>query len=125
MTAAALDQRGLSQSIQWAVLFPALLLATLGLIQTGIWLHARDVALRSASAAVDEVRGSYGSSEAAADLARRLAVAGGLSDVDVTIEVGAAEARVVVSGDAPLMLELPLGRIAESAAGPVERVTTP
>jgi hypothetical protein len=37
----ARDERGLSESVQWAVLWPALMLVTLGIIQAGIFLHGR------------------------------------------------------------------------------------
>jgi hypothetical protein len=38
----ARDERGLSESVQWAVLWPALMLLTLGIIQAGIFLHGRN-----------------------------------------------------------------------------------
>ena len=47
----ARDERGLSESTQWAVLFTLLMLVTLGLIQAGIVLHGRNVAQRAATAA--------------------------------------------------------------------------
>ena len=36
------DQRGLSESVQWAVLMPLLLLMVLGISHAGIWLVGRD-----------------------------------------------------------------------------------
>lgn len=33
------DERGLSESVQHAVIFPVLMLLTLGVIQAGIWIH--------------------------------------------------------------------------------------
>ena len=66
------DQRGLSQSVQYAVIFPALMLTTLGIIQAGVWIHGEDVAQRAANAAADAARGSHGSPGAAQDLAQGL-----------------------------------------------------
>ncbi|WP_375424463.1 TadE/TadG family type IV pilus assembly protein [uncultured Friedmanniella sp.] len=119
------DQRGLSESIQLAVVWPVLLLVTLGIIQAGIWLHARNVAERAAAAVVDVARGTDGSSGAAAELGEDLARAGGLTGVTVTVVRGPAQVSARVSGDAPLMLDLGLGKISETAAAPLERVTAP
>ena len=46
-----MSERGLADSLQWAVLVPALLGLVLGTIQTGIWLHGRTVASDAALAA--------------------------------------------------------------------------
>ena len=73
MPAQARDERGLSESTQWAVLFSLLMLLTLGIIQAGIHLHGRNVAQRAATAAVDTARGQQARSlelRAATSLAR-------------------------------------------------------
>ena len=119
------DERGFSQSVQYAVILPLLMLVTLGVIQTGIWIHAHNVALRAATAAADVARGASGNSQEAHDLAIALADAGGLEAVTVAVSRTATQADVTVSGDAPMMLDLGLGRIRESASAPVERVTGP
>ena len=74
----ARDERGLSESTQWAVLFSLLMLVTLGIIQAGIVLHSRNVAQRAATAAVDVARGSYGTVAEAEELANDIARSGGL-----------------------------------------------
>jgi len=99
------------------------MLSTLGIIQAGVWVHGRNVAVRAADAAVDVARGSYGQTAEAHDRATRLATGGGLHDVQVTLTRGAAQVSVTVSAAAPTMLDLGLGRISETASAPVERVT--
>ena len=73
MQARARDERGLSESTQWAVLFSLLMLLTLGIIQAGIHLHGRNVAQRAATAAVDAARGSFGSTAEAQQVAHGIA----------------------------------------------------
>jgi Flp pilus assembly protein TadG len=119
------DERGLSESVQYAVIFPLLMLVTLGVIQAGIWIHGHSVASRAAAAGVDIARGSTGQAAAARDTATRLANAGGLHDVTVQATRTGATAEVVVTGRAPLILDLGLARITENASAPVERATNP
>lgn len=118
-------QRGIAESAQFALIWPVLLLISLGIIQAGIWIHGHNVANRAASAAVDAASGSYGSAGEARRIAEGIARSGGLSDVAVNVSTSAAQVDVTVSGTAPSLVELPLGRIVESASAPVERVTRP
>ncbi len=119
------DERGVSESVQFAVVWPVLMLLTLGILQAGVWLHGRNVAQRAAAAAVDTARGSAGSVTAARDSAADLARRGGLDDVSVDVVRGATEVRVTVTATSPLLLDLGLAELRESAAAPVERVTPP
>jgi len=119
------NERGLSQSIQYAVIVPALMVTTVGIIQAGVWIHGRDVALRAASGAVDLARGSYGNPTEARDHASKIATAGGLQEVRVTVSRGATQVDVTVTADAPLIFDVGLKRISETASAPVERATQP
>ena len=119
------DERGLSDSVQLALLWPVLMLVTLGIIQAGVWLHARDVAHRVVSAAVDTARGSAGSVGEAQELGADLARAGGLQDASVQVSRGPTAVSATVTATAPMLLDLGLGRITESASAPLERVTPP
>jgi len=121
----ARDERGLSESTQWAVLFSLLMLVTLGIIQAGIVLHGRNVAQRAATAAVDVARGTYGTVAEAEELANDVARSGGLEAVSVRVTRGAARATAEVTGQAPSMLDLGIGRIRESASAPLERAVSP
>jgi Flp pilus assembly protein TadG len=117
--------RGIAESAQFALIWPLLLLVSLGIIQAGIWVHGHNVASRAANAAVDAASGSYGSATEARQIAVGIARSGGLADIDVQVSAGATLVEVTVTGRAPALLDLPLGRIQESASAPVERVTRP
>lgn len=119
------DERGLSESVQFAVVWPVLMLVTLGILQAGLWLHGRNVAQRAATAAVDTARGSAGSVDAARAAAADLARSGGLDGVSVDVVRGATDVSATVTAASPLLLDLGLGRLRESAAAPLERVTPP
>jgi len=119
------DQRGLSESVQFALVWPVLMLVTLGIIQAGVWLHARNVAQRAVTAAVDSARGSSGSASQAQELGADLARTGGLTDVSLSVSRGATSVTATVTADVPLILDLGLGRLQESASAPLERVTPP
>ena len=119
------DQRGLSSSTQLAVVFPLLMLLTLGIVQAGLWLHARNVAQRAATAAVDVARGSYGSAGEGEQRARDLAAAAGLTGVVVHVDRGPQRVTADVTAHATLVLDLGLGTVEETASGPRERVSAP
>ncbi len=119
------DQRGFSSSAQLAVVFPLLMLLSLGIVEAGLWLHARNVAQRAATAAVDVARGSHGTAGAGEARARDLAAAAGLTDVVVRVDRGPQRVTARVSAHATLVLDLGLGTVEESAAGPRERVSAP
>ena len=119
------DDRGLTESVQLAILWPLLMLATLGIIQSGIWLHARNVAFRAATVAVDAARGSYGSAADAEAAARGVAESGGLKQVHVSVIRRAAIVDVTVRARAVLILDLGLGSLTANASAPVERVSQP
>ncbi len=124
MPAQARDQRGLSESAQWAVLFSLLMLLTLGIIQGGIHLHGRNVAQRAATAAVDAARGSYGSTAEAQQVAQGIARSGGLDGIAIRINRGPTTVTAEVSGTAPAILDV-ISPVHESASAPLERVTQP
>ena len=119
------DERGLSESVQFAVVWPVLMLVTLGLLQAGLWLHGRTVALRAATAAVDTARGTAGSVDAAQQAATDLASAGGLDDVLVQVTRGPTAVTATVTAASPMLLDFGLGPLRESATAPVERATSP
>jgi len=118
-------QRGITESAQFALVWPLLLLVSLGIIQAGIWIHGHNVANRAAHAAADAASGSFGSSGEARQIAEGIARSGGLTDVDVQVSTSSTVAQVAVAGNAPSLLDLPLGRIHETASAPLERVTRP
>jgi Flp pilus assembly protein TadG len=121
----ARDERGLSESVQWAVLWPLLMLLTLGIIQAGIFLHGRNVAQRAATAAADVARGSYGSAADAEHLGESIGSSGGLKSISVRVRRTGTTVTADVSAYPPMIFDLDLGRINETAVAPLERVTQP
>lgn len=119
------DERGLSESVQFALVWPVLMLVTLGILQAGIWLHGRNVAHRVVTAAADAARGSAGSVAEAHELGIDLARAGGLEDVTLEVSRGPRSVTATVSGEAPVLVDLGLGRVRETVSAPLERVTPP
>jgi Flp pilus assembly protein TadG len=118
-------ERGLTNSLQFAVIVPALMLATFGLIQVGLWLHARNVAAEAVTAAADVARSYDGDPAAATQAARRIAAVGGLTDVALTVSRQPTSVSVTMVARPPVIFDLGLGRITETATAPLERVTTP
>ena len=71
--------RGMSGSVQWAILVPVILLTVLGAIQVGLWAYGRTVASHAAIAAAEEAA-LLGASEAdARALGTEIASGGGLT----------------------------------------------
>lgn len=113
----------MSESVQWAVLVPLLLLLVLGLVQVGVWLHGRSAAAQAAALAAEANSGYAGTASDAP--ARALARAAGLTGVAIRVDRSATQVRATVTGRAPLILDLGLGVVTESAVRPRERVSVP
>jgi len=120
----ARGERGLADSVQWAILTPLLLVTLLGLVQVGLWLPGRTIAPHAAIAAAEDAA-LLGSGPDAGAVARAIAGAGGLTDVTVTVSRGARTAEVDVSGRMPTFFDLGQGRVSARATRPLERVTSP
>ncbi|MFZ0531032.1 MAG: TadE/TadG family type IV pilus assembly protein [Propionicimonas sp.] len=118
-----MNQRGLAESTQWAVLAPTMLALVLGLVQLGVWLHARTVVSNAAAAVADLRVGGPALDSTARAAGRRIAAAGGLGDVDIRLSTRSDLLVVTVSGRAPLFFDLGQGRIAATAVLPLEEVT--
>ncbi|CAI9403343.1 TadE/TadG family type IV pilus assembly protein [Aestuariimicrobium sp. T2.26MG-19.2B] len=115
------DHRGLSESVQWALLAPLVLLVVLGLIQTGVLLNARNTAHHAAMAAAETeslLGAQAGDGRAVAD---RILAPVGLRDSSTTITRSNESVTVVISGNAPLFFDIGLGRVEARAVMPLER----
>lgn len=117
-------QRG-SAALELVIVFPAILLLLFGIVQGGLWYHARNVAGLAAAEGLRAAQAKDSSAQAgraqAAGLLDRVG-AGTLVGSAVTAERGPSSATVTVSGRAPALFPgfaLPVRR---SATGPVERI---
>ncbi len=120
-----MNERGLSESTQWAILVPVLMALVLGLVQLGVWLYSRAVASEAASAVADLRSSGTRHAGAAREAGERIAASGGLTDVQISVEATAESLAVTVTGRAPLFFDLGQGLIVEKAVLPMERVTAP
>lgn len=119
------DQRGFSDSIQWTILMPMVLLVIFGIIQVGLWAHGRTVAGNAAAAAAEEASLLHATSGAGAELGRRVAARGGLERLEVSVTVGATEVTATVSGRMPTFFDAGQTHVTQQVTRPRERVTTP
>lgn len=121
-TSSPVSQSGVSESTQWSILLPVVMLAVLGLLQAGVWLHARTVAGQAAAAVADLRARSGADSAAALQAGRRVAQTGGLSYIEVHIEIDGATLVATVTGEAPMLINLGLGQVSGRAVLPLEGV---
>jgi hypothetical protein len=122
------DDRG-DTSIQMAIIFPFVLLATVAVIQASMWYYARQIALTAAREGLTAAR-AYESSpgEGAAQARDVLGRTAGdsLRGYSVSASSDGQRVRVEVSGTALSMIPGLSGlQVTQSASGPVERWTVP
>ncbi|MFF1741851.1 TadE family protein [Streptomyces mirabilis] len=122
------DDRG-DTSIQMAIVFPFVLLATVAVIQASMWYYARQIALTAAREGATAAR-SYPSSPAdgaarARNVLERTA-GDSLRGYSVVASSNGQRVRVQVSGTAMSMIPGVSGlQVTQSASGAVERWTVP
>lgn len=123
-----LRERG-SLTLELAVVFPAVLAVLMLVVQTGLYLYAREVALDAARQGADAARlqtGTVSAGLAAAETFARRAGSGSLLDPQASATGSTGElVRITVTGHAPSLLPFLGGwDITQAALAPVERFTT-
>ncbi|MGW6216467.1 TadE/TadG family type IV pilus assembly protein [Streptomyces sp. NPDC055109] len=122
------DDRG-DTSIQMAIVFPFVLLATIAVVQASMWFYARQIALTAAREGLTAARAyQSGPADGRARAASVLGRSAGDSLVGYSVAAGSdgQRVRVQVSGTALSMIPgLPGLHVSQSASGPVERWTVP
>ena len=122
------DDRG-DTSIQMAIIFPFVLLATIAVIQASLWYYARQIALTAAREGATTARAYQSSPADGAAQARNVlgrTAGDSLSSYSVTVSSNGQRVQVQVSGTAMSMIPGISGlRVTQSASGPVERWTVP
>ncbi|WP_344572426.1 TadE family protein [Streptomyces violaceolatus] len=116
-------------SIQMAIVFPFVLLATIAVIQASMWYYARQIALTAAREGVTAARtyqaGPADGTARARQVLERTA-GDSLRSVSVSARSDGERVRVQVSGTAQSMIPgVPGLTITQSASGPVERWVQP
>lgn len=117
------SDRGVSESVQWAIILPALLLCVLGLVQAGVVMHGRQVMHTAAAAAADAEAAAGASNGAGAAAARAVAASGGVKDIAVDVKTTGDLVEVTVSGRVATVVDLGLAEVRAHASAPKERVT--
>ena len=115
------DERGMT-TIQVAILFPAVLIWLMLIVQYGLWWHAKQVANAAAAEAVDAAQvqdGSAAQGEAAA--ASYLAQSGNLTSVTITVDRQATVVVAEVHGDAPQLVPGVEWAVTARSEAPIER----
>lgn len=122
------DDRG-STTLEIVILFPALLLLVFGLIQGGLWYHARTIALAAATDALAAARSEQGTASAGRTAGTAfIDRAGGdsvLSGTQVSVTRTATRVTVTVTGRSLSVLPgIPGGTVSQTVDGPVEHFTS-
>lgn len=122
------DDRG-DTSIQMAIVFPFVLLATVAVVQASMWYFARQIALTAAREGASAARayqaGPGDGAARARDVLERTA-GDSLRGYSVAAGSDGLRVRVQVSGTAMSMIPGVAGlQVTQSASGAVERWTTP
>ncbi len=115
------DERGMT-TIQVAILFPAVLIWLMLIVQYGLWWHAKQVANAAAAEAVDAAQvqdGTAADGEAAA--ASYLAQSGNLNAITITVDRQPTVVIAEVHGDAPQLVPGISWSVTARSEAPVER----
>lgn len=97
-------ERGISESVQWALIWPVVIMAVVGVVQTAVVLEARATATEAARAAV-RARALHGSGPGdARHAAEQVVGPSRLEDLTVSVSSNDGLIRVDVAGRAPAVL---------------------
>lgn len=123
------DERG-SASLELVILFPAVLLLIFGVVQGGLYFHARSVAMAAAQQGVRAAAAEDGSAEAGGSEASAFVAQAGGSDVMTGVRVSPQRtptaAKVTVTGRPLSVIPGVMNfQVSQTAELPVERFTDP
>lgn len=121
----ARDERGVNESLQWALVWPLVMLAVLGILQTALWLHARQAAQHAAVAAAEAEAVLHPEPHAGERVAREITEIAGLREVQVDVARAPDLVTVTVTGRPQLIIDVGPTRVTERAVISPERVTRP
>ncbi|GEM_PF-1372187 len=109
------DQRGVTRSVELAVLLPALLAAIFMVIVVAVTMHGRSVAQQAAMVGAEHAAFYGAQPEQGRFVAGEIAQRGGLQDLDVQLEVEGAMVTIRVTAWVPNPLGRSFGRVSESS----------
>ena len=114
----------MSESLQWTIATPLIMLCILGTIQGGLLLHGRSTVRQAAAAAAEVEAVSQPGSNTGSATAQRVAQAGGLTAVSVQVSRTPTAVDVVVLATVPVFFDIGQGNVSGHASMPQERETT-
>lgn len=118
----ALDGEGGSSTTELVLLMPVVLLLVMLIVQFGLWMHARQVALSAAQEALSVTQRLSGTSDAGEDRGEEFLVqAGGIREADVVVGRDTTTATASVTGLTPAVIPGLSLEISVVVEGPVER----
>jgi len=106
--------------VQWSVLGVVVLMCLLGLIEAGLLLHGRTVAVSAALAGAKAQSALYAAKGAGTAAATNTAAAGGLTDIRVTVSVASASVTVRVDAIVPSFLGWVTPQVHAESTRPLE-----
>jgi len=92
------DQRGVSESIQWAILGAAFLVSLLAMVEVGLVWHGRSLSTEAALAGANAQSVLRAPAGSGLEAATAVAVAGGLKNVQVQVNLTGTVVTVIVTG---------------------------
>lgn len=119
------DERGVSESTQWAMLTPVVLLLVFGIIQLGLWGYGRTVALNAAGAAAEEAAPLGATTADGEAAARAIAERGGLLGVRIQVKSEGDQVVAFVTGRVPGLVDVGMTSVDAQVTRAKERVTGP
>lgn len=114
------DERGMSQSVSWAVLAPLVLGVILLAIAAGVHAHAKSAAQQAAMAGAERAAAVYGDCRQGVEVAKRLADRAGLKDVEIRFDENPSSVRLELIATTNSPLPGPLSRVEAQAFRPKE-----
>lgn len=114
------SQRGMSESVQWAVLGVALMTTLLGMTEAALVLHGRSVAVGAALAGSAAQAELLASSDAGRKIASERALSGGLVAVEVAVFWAPDSVTVRVDADVPTFIGWISPRVQAESTRPLE-----
>ena len=119
------DERG-QASIEWAIVFPVLLLVIFTVVQAAGYYHAKNAAQSAAAACAEHARAEGSSSAQGRQSATSIiSQSGAIASYTVDVNASATQVSCTVSGQAHIIIDLGLASIRQTVTMPKDRATRP
>lgn len=111
-----------SSTTELVLVMPVVLLAVMLIVQTGLYLHARQVVEAAAQEALAAAKGEAATADLGTQAGETFLVeAGGVRDAVIEVTRSGTQVSVAVTAVAPNVLPLAVWQVSSSVTGEVER----